>query len=394
MANEEQHYEASLGQKLPSIFLPCLGYFAIMGIPMIFGALMSRFAVDAATATVATTSEVAAMTVASLLVSLVLDRLRLKSAMVAAILLIIVGQAVTFSTAQFNVAVVARAATGFGEGLCIGLGLASLAQVKGGAKWLSFLGALAAVFTWIGFLCVPALTDRFGPNAVFFFSFGWAWFGLILAFLAPNRRLERHISNHSSFAGMLDRRNVALFTLCLLSCIGTDACWLYFEQVGEHAGLDAPSVGLIGSTATLLSVLGPFIANFFFKRIKGIGPLVGATVTLGIGSILYIKHGVILFWIVVVVMTVTYVFLMAYARMYSAYIDASGRATAAVGAADSLGLLIGPVIVATFLNLESGYQPLGNLGAVLQLLTLVPAALLVLSTRSKGKSVQAAVGEP
>jgi predicted MFS family arabinose efflux permease len=376
-----EQYAATKIQRVAGLILPCYAYFSIMGIPLIFNAIITRFGVDSPTATIATTAEIGCISIATLFVSLILGRLKPRQTMVLAVFLVLIGEAVTLATDHYGLVVVARALAGIGKGLCIGLGLASLAQMKGGMKFLSYVGGLTAVITWLGFLVVPAMEEHIGSSAVFLFNIGMGIIAIPLAFAMPKMKVAKLMSTNFTSRTLLQPRSLAVFTLCLFSSIGASSCWLYLQQVGESNGLTPAGVGLVGSVATLLSVVAPFIATYIFARLKSVWPMLLTCAGLGVCSQEYVHTSVLGFWIIVIVMSVLYLFLMAYARMYSAYVDRSGRSTAAVGAADALGLLIGPVFAATFISLEHGYMPLGNMGSVLQFMSIIPVVILFVCTR-------------
>jgi len=90
-----------------------------------------------------------------------------------------------------------------------------------------------------------------------------------------------------------------------------------------------------------------------------------------------------------VVMSFAYVFLLAYVRMFAAHIDPTGRTTAAVSGADSLGMVIGPLVAAVTLHVVDDFSPLSNFGLMAQGLCLIPCVIFILAKASKHKSVVA-----
>ncbi|EJM70003.1 arabinose efflux permease family protein [Pseudomonas sp. GM49] len=382
MSTENQHYQATKLQQFAALLLPCYAYIAMLGIPMSFSGIIDGFTVSAATATAATTAEIICISIASLFVSLVLSHLRPRTTIVIGVVLAIVGQALTIQTTEFYNVVFYRGITGIGEGLCIAIGLASLAQMNGGTRLLSYASGLTAALTLAAFLAVPSLQATIGPKAMFWFMLVGAVICLPLAFALPNKKIDRLIEN-SSIGNAFNIRSVSLFVLCLLTSIGANTCWLYFEQVGESAGLDLAQVGVVGSVSMLCSILVPVAANLVFNRVKSVLPLLVACLLMAVTSYLYVVPNASVYWTIGITMTFLYVFLIAYARMYSADFDSSGRSTAAVGGADSLGMVIGPVLAAVTLNLDAGFRPLGDFGVVMQLLCIVPALFIFMAYRSK-----------
>ncbi|MGF6391473.1 MFS transporter [Pseudomonas plecoglossicida] len=382
MAIEQSvRYQATLAQRLAGLLLPCFAYFTIMGIPMIFNAIIVKFNVDSATATIATTAEIGCISLLTLSVSAILAKLRPRTTMIVAVSLFLAGEVISILTDSFAVVVAARALAGVGKGLCIGLGLASLAQMQGGIKFLSWVGGVTALITWLGFLVVPALEGTLGMTTIFQFNTILAVIALPLAFILPGTKIEKLAEKTFSQGFKVDASNVAVFILCLLASVACSSGWIYLQQVGEANGLSAPAVGLCASVATLVSAIAPFIATAIFAKNKSVWPMFIATTILGVCMLEYVNTTVTGWWITVIVMSTIYLFLMAYARMYSAYIDSTGRSTAAVGSADSLGLLIGPIVIAAFTDLSQGFGQLGILGASLQFACVLPILLLILRQR-------------
>ena len=100
-----------------------------------------------ATATIASTAEIACIAFASIFTSVVLGLMNRKTLYVFGVLLAIAGQIGTLTSPDFNTVVLFRGLAGLGEGLCIGLGFASLAQFNGGTKLLGYSSAISAAVT-------------------------------------------------------------------------------------------------------------------------------------------------------------------------------------------------------------------------------------------------------
>ncbi|MCY1551787.1 hypothetical protein D9M68_881420 [compost metagenome] len=76
--------------------------------------------------------------------------------------------------------------------------------------------------------------------------------------------------------------------------------------------------------------------------------------------------------------------MLAYVRMLSAHLDQSGRTTAAIGAADTMGMVVGPLIATSTLNLEASWSALSNYGLTIQLICIATTLAFFMSTsRSK-----------
>jgi len=370
------HFPASRLQKASALLIPCFAYVAILGIPITFTGIIETFGIDPAQATIASTAEIACIAFASICMSFVLGLMNRKTLYVLGILMAIAGQVGTLASNDFSQVVLYRGLAGLGEGLCIGLGFASLAQFNGGTKLLGYSSAISAGVTLSAFLLVPALHEVLGTKAVFWaLAVGYAVL-LPLAFALPNVSKIQHIELPKPTSS-ISVRTISLFVLCLLSSIGANTLWLYFEQVGQQAGLDFAGVGLVGSVGMFCSIFVPLFANKAFAKFKNAIPLLAACLLMAVTSYLYVKPNLYIYWTVGLSMTFLYVFLLAYARMYSSEIDSTGRTTAAASGADSLGMVIGPMVVAVTLQFDNGYGELGDFGVLMQLLCIIPAAFIL-----------------
>lgn len=375
-SNVDLHFEASTLQKVSALLIPCFAYVAVLGVPITFTGIIETFGISPAQATIASTAEIACIAFASICMSLVLGLMNRKTLYVLGVMLAIAGQVGTLAADEFSHVVLYRALAGLGEGLCIGLGFASLAQFNGGTKLLGYSSAISAAVTLSAFLLVPPLHEVLGNKAVFW-ALGAGYIILLpLAFALPNISKIQHIELPSPKAS-IGARSISLFMLCLLSSIGANTLWLYFEQIGQQAGLDFAGVGVVGSVGMFCSIFVPIVANKAFAKFKNVVPLLAACLLMAVTSYLYVKPNLYIYWTVGLSMTFLYVFLLAYARMYSSDIDSTGRTTAAASGADSLGMVIGPMIVAVTLQFDNGYGQLGDFGILMQLLCLIPAALIL-----------------
>lgn len=371
------HFPATRVQKTSALLIPCFAYVAVLGIPISFTGIIETFGVNAATATIASTAEIACIAFASIFMSVALGLMNRKTLYVLGVLLAIAGQVGTLASPDFNTVVIFRGLAGLGEGLCIGIGFASLAQFTGGTRLLGYSSAISAAVTLSAFLVVPPLHEVLGTKAIFWaLSAGYVVL-LPLAFALPNVSKIQHIKL-PSVANSLNTRSVSLFAICLLSSIGANTLWLYFEQVGQNAGLAFAEIGVVGSVSMFCSIFVPIIATWAFARFRSITPILTACILMAVTSYLYVTPNPVVYWCIGISMTFLYVFLLAYARMYSSDIDSTGRTTAAASGADSLGMVIGPMVVAITLHLETDFGQLGHFGVLMQLLCVIPAALILL----------------
>lgn len=367
-------------QKASALIIPCFVYLAILGVPLNFSAIIDIFSVEAAVATIATTVEIAAIAMASMFVSLALPKLNPRIFYIFGVLVAALGQMLTLLTKDFSIVVGIRGFVGVGEGVILGVGFASLAQMQGGKRLLGMSSGITAGICFMQFMLVPMMAEKLGAGAVFWFlSVGFICM-IPLSFYLPNKRIVKDILD-VSIGGRFSGRNVSLFIMCLLISIGANSLWLYFDQIGKGLGLSAVEIGLIGSVSMLVAILVPFTISAS-NRLKGVYPLLVGCFLMALTCYLYVSPINTYVWaFVVIYMTFVYLFVLACARVFSADLDLTGSTTAAVGAADVLGMVVGPILVAVFLPLENSLVPLAHFATAALVLCVVPAIYILRSKK-------------
>ncbi|MHC8304832.1 MFS transporter [Pseudomonas sp. PB3P13] len=373
--NTENLFLARAMEKAAALILPCLASLPIMVMPFIFGAVIDALKVDAASATFATSAEISMIALASLFVSFVLKFLPPRLTALVGLIAASIGHFLSISSSSLELMFLARGLAGLGEGLCMGIGFATLAQIAGGTRLLAYSSGVVAALSLCSFQLVPVLQPFLGPVAVFWFMLAVTVLCIPLVLWMPKRKLRQmQVSNGGG--SIFNVRSLSLFSIAFLASAGSNTLWLYFEQAGSSVGFDLKAIGQLGSVILVPTLLVPFAVNFIFNRTKTITPILVACLLSGISAFYYAKYGSqLLFAVVVISMAFLYVFLLAYVRVYSAHVDHTGRTTAAVGGADSLGMVIGPLVAAFTLNLTASFAPLSTLGLLLNLLCIVPCAL-------------------
>jgi MFS family permease len=382
-------FEASLLQKLAALSVPCMASLPVMVMPFIFSAVIEHHALDSSTATYATTAEIGMIALASLFVSLMLRLLPPRLTVLTGLSIILIGQVLTIYTSSVIALFVVRAFVGLGEGLCMGIGFACLAQMVGGARLLAYASGIVAALSLISFLAIPALEPYFGYASVIWFMVSVALLCLPLAVFMPKAKLKQMAAGASVWQ-VINIKSISLFAVALLASSGSNTLWLYFEQVGKSVGMTMSDIGNLGVSSSAPTLLVPFLANYIYAKTKTVVPIMVACMVSAAAAYYYSASGSwLIFSAVVVVMSFAYVFLLAYVRMFAAHIDPTGRTTAAVSGADSLGMVIGPLVAAVTLHVVDDFSPLSNFGLMAQGLCLIPCVIFILAKASKHKSVVA-----
>ncbi|MHC8304803.1 MFS transporter [Pseudomonas sp. PB3P13] len=379
-------YAARPLQKIAALIVPCLASLSIFAMPFIFSAMIEAHALDLRRATFATSAEISLIALGSIAVSFALKILSPNKTCIISVLMICLGQLGTIYLSNYSELLFSRAIVGLGEGLCMGVGFSCLAQMNGGAKLLSWCTGIVAALSLVSFILIPEFQPYLGAASVFWVMLAFAVVCLPLAPFIPEFKVSESLAKLDAVA-FLNVRSISLFLVGVLASCGSNTLWLYFEQIGTSSGMSVTEVGRLGSFSSIPTLIVPLVANFVYSKSKTIVPVITACMISAFASYYYANpSSAWMFSAIVVLMTFVYIFILAFVRMYSAHIDSSGRTTAAVGGADSVGMVVGPLLAAFILNLDSGFQPLGMFGLIMQLLCLVPclAILVAKFARPKG----------
>jgi predicted MFS family arabinose efflux permease len=342
-------------------------------IPYVLDAIMRLSSVPADVATYATTAEIAAIALSMLVVSFNLHRLNPRIGVMIGAAIALASQVLTLHSSTFVGLVGARFSAGIGEGLCLAIPYALIAQLRDGAKLFSVQFFLAVAFALCAFLSIPVLEDTWGPSAIFGILGLCATVSLLLSRFIPSIKLQR--SSGTAHA-LFQRKGAALFGAVLIGSIGANTLWLYYAAVGERAGIPLDALVKLGSVATLPTLLVPWISYQIYKRFRSIVPVCVLFIGFTALAYLYVRvTGHTSFASVITLMNVATVAIIVFTRMLAADADSTGGLSSALGSADLTGMVVGPLIAAMTLNLRSGFLDLGTFASVVFLVALVPSLI-------------------
>nr|WP_285887600.1 MFS transporter [Pseudomonas sp. BJa5] len=378
--------------KLSALLIACLSGLTVMAMPFIFSAIIQKLAIDEAHATLATSLEIAMIALGSIFVSLVLVKINPRLTAIVGLVAYTAGQFLSLSSDTITLMLIARGLSGIGQGLCMGVGFSFLAQAEGGKKLLSYSAGLMSALGLLSFSLVPILNEYAGPDAIFWTLVSVGILCLPLGLSIPSKKLSDEKSVDMPPQKALSLDTLFLFLMSALFSAGSNTLWLYLDPIGASVNLTLVQIGQIGSLGLIAGMLSPFFTNAAYRfsvspiylclicLITGVTSYLNATTA---SSTVYIAS--------IIVMGFTYSSFLSYIRMYSAHIDGSGRATAATSGADSLGMVVGPLVAAATLNLANSYHELGVFASLSQMFALSMGLLVAVSMwRARGKKARLA----
>jgi hypothetical protein len=195
----------------------------------------------------------------------------------------------------------------------------------------------------------------------------------------PDATLKRE--SRLNFA-LFKPAGISIFAVALLASIAGNTLWLYFEGIGEHLGMPLDKILDLGSYSLVPVLAVPWLAFQVHKRTSSVVPLLCLLALMATFAYYYATtHVSAIFTLSVFVLNATYMATVVYSRILAVDHDQSGRLPAAVGSADIFGLVAGPPIATTLLDLKGGYEGLGVFGITGFLLAIVPALIFALARK-------------
>lgn len=329
-------------------------------------------------------TELAAMALASILLSFRVHRLRRRPLTLFAGLLAAGLSAASAGLPDPEGLLFLRAAAGACEGILLGAVAALIsahAEPERLYAWVAIAGSFVAIAMWAA---VPPLVERFGAAGAFGTMSLIAGFALPLFLWIPRapKQPKPLASETEATRGALKTgppglgaSGVILVVAGVCVAAGQGAVWSFSGRIAEDLGLSSALIGLTFGSATLAGTLGAGLAAWVGLERGRLGPL-GAGffgILLAIGLITA-RPLAPLFVAGQVLFALFYFFVSPYVMGLAAEIDRTGRVASALSGALLVGAGLGPALGG--LIVEHGSIP--ALGAVGALLTLIPGVLLML----------------
>lgn len=341
-----------------TIFMSITGWVVFMGMPILVGTLADLRGYGEAEIGYLASAELGGMFAASIVTSILLNRVNRRRVAMVGLLLSMVINVLAVSVESYFPFMALRIIAGFGSGLCYSIAVANLAGTRDKARNFSFL-----IFTLVGVNAIelyflPSLTDAFGIGGIFY-SFAM----LNLVALLFVRNLASHLAledaghdtdnsaSPSPFFAMLCIVAVALFYVCI------SAFWTYVERVGVEAGFASDFISRSLAFSTVLSLVGCYAA---FKISQYVGQSLPLVITLFVITVTIFAMSEIptqwMYFSGLVIYQLVWNSIDIYQLGTLSNIDRSGRYVALVSGAQGMGQMVGPTGAAVMITMGYGFS--------------------------------------
>ncbi len=355
---------------------------AILGMPIIVGALQDGWGYTAEYAGYVTAIDLAGLLVGSVVTSWLARRLDWRWYVGGALML---SAAFNLLCAPFHSVVPLccfRFAAGLASGATYASSLTLLSRNSEPARAFSFLILLQVLANAVVLVLFPLLNDRWGPAAIFVAIAAVLAASLAVVPLLPGRDLTGATPSPARATRYRRQLSVPLLpALCLMAValfyVTIGSYWAYAERMGIGFGISAQQIHWLLSAGVLLSAAACLSARAVSHRI---GQSRALLIALALLATTLLIHAMLptptMFVITLAVLQLCWNFIDIFQLGTLAVLDPSGRAAALVPAAQGAALAAGPAAAGFVLGLGKGYAAVLLLAGLTAALAAVTYAVV------------------
>ena len=342
--------------------------------PLNIIAISQRF-IDATNGQIGTiaTFETLSISVASIILSRIVNRLDRKKIFITAAILVILGNILTILSPTLNYVILARVISGLGSGAIVATVVATIARGSNAQMTFALLNSGVGVMGVLLPFCLPIIIASNGMNGAYSFHLFISLFTfLFISFLTLSNGADDNqntVSSYKGYAGWASMMGTSLIFL------GHAGIFAFSAKIGATLGISVIQVGYVFMAGGLLTIFGPLLAGFIGQRFGSLFPcLILITILLVTGIILANVTSALIFFIVVPLCGMIPMILTPFFLGGMAKLDPSGSLAAAHPAFSTMGGAAGPVVMGYTIDM-AGFT---SIGWVLIVMVLIGTPLISL----------------
>ena len=326
--------------------------------PFTMSAIIARLHVAENVGVLIMTMQLGAFALAAFACSAGLDRLRTDWLGRGSAVMVLICQVLSAFAPTVAVMMAARTLVGLGEGLCVGIAYTWLSQQDNCSRLLSNQGLVSIAACIVLGLAVPEAVGLAGPWwGVLLPAIVAAAVGLLPASLAlPAIRLavtgrRTKASRRPEDCARLGQAQSPRWGLAMamifagMISANSNLLWLYSAQLGIHDGLNVLQVSVVNASCSLLCLVCPPLAYQTSRRWGELWPMLILSAIMGVTGWYFVTtRSALIFVLSTYGNNIAYLWASVLLRIACAETDRTGRSTAAVVGADSVGWVLGPLV--------------------------------------------------
>ena len=365
-----------------------LGNFAVFSSPVYIGSLIDGHGFGEQLAGLTSTTEISAVAVACLLLSVRLDRIRLKGTAISGLVLVAIANIATLWISNPYLIVLVRLASGAGAGMCLSVTSALIAKSDDPDRTVGLLLVLNALIMVVILALMGYAKSlwQFNGYASVYFLFTLILFPCLLL-LPEQEKASTHqtlsatdSSNHYIFLGLLG------LILFFLFCILEGTIWSFSERSGSNLGISDTNIGLLLALAQFAGLLGATTASVLGARVNRAYPICVGSILMGLtGLTIYQTQSDYLYSIALC--TFSFGFFLGFPYIVGAFakLDDDGRWVARANGLNLLGASVAPFFAATIVS-SADYHTLGYVCLALATVTTGLAVAFSVKVEALGRA--------
>ena len=342
--------------------------------PLNIIAISQRF-IDATNGQIGTiaTFETLSISVASIILSRIVNRLDRRKIFIISAILVILGNILTILSPTLNYVILARVISGLGSGAIVATVVATIARGSNAQMTFALLNSGVGVMGVLLPFCLPIIIASNGMNGAYSFHLFISLFTfLFISFLTLSSSADDNQNTVSSYKGYAGWASMIGTSLIFLGHAGIFA---FSAKIGATLGISVIQVGYVFMAGGLLTIFGPLLAGFIGQRFGSLFPcLILITILLVTGIILANVTSALIFFIVVPLCGMIPMILTPFFLGGMAKLDPSGSLAAAHPAFSTMGGAAGPVVMGYTIDM-AGFT---SIGWVLIVMVIVGTPLISL----------------
>ena len=317
------------------------------------------------------TFETLSISIASIVLSRIVNRLDRKKIFITSAILVIFGNILTILAPSLNYVILARIISGLGSGAIVATVVATIARGSNAQMTFALLNSGVGVMGVLLPFCLPIIIASNGMNGAYsfhlFISLFIFLFISLLALSSESENKQNTISSYKGYAGWASMLGTSLIFL------GHAGIFAFSAKIGATLGISVIQVGYVFMAGGLLTIFGPLLAGFIGQRFGSLAPcLILITILLVTGIILANVKSALIFFIAVPLCGMIPMILTPFFLGGMAKLDPSGSLAAAHPAFSTMGGAAGPVVMGYTIDM-AGFT---SIGWVLILMVLIGTPLI------------------
>ena len=233
--------------------------------PLNIIAISQRF-VDATNAQIGTiaTFETLSISIASIILSRVVNKLDRKKIFITAAILVILGNILTILASTLNFVILARIFSGLGSGAIVATVVATIARGSNAQMTFAFLNSGVGVMGVLLPFCLPIIISSSGMYGAYSFHLFISLFiFLFISFLTLSNSYDEEQNDVSSYKGYAGWASMVGTSLIFLGHAGLFA---FSARIGASLDISVVQVGYVFMAGGVLTIFGPLLAGYIGQR--------------------------------------------------------------------------------------------------------------------------------